>query len=1728
MEQFDSKTLSEELELQIKQHIRKRGVFKGIITRIQNFTDVFSSENGDLNLLQRKYDNLIETWQKYDDVQSFLELHDAEHDEDRIIVENIVDNLCSKLQGLLNYNKRASSEKSSSSKTRSSCSNKNPSIVLPQIDLPKFNGQYENWLAFSEFFKVVVHENDSLTQIQKFHYLLSSLVGNAKQLIKNLSLTPDNYTVAWNLLQSRYANKRLIAAKHAHEIIDLPRVQRESANEISNFTDTISSNINALKALDLSIPHPEFILIQMLTHKLDSKTAGLWESNLNSNTFPSLEQFIEFLEKRRQVLESSNALDLVNKVTGAKQYTNQPKKGNTSCHVSTNITVTKVECIFCKQKHALHKCYKFIKAAVGSRLSFVKQQHLCFNCLSTNHMSRDCSNQRRCKICNGLHHSLLHIARSDEVKDANNENKAVETSNSYFSLKTRQTTSVLLATAIVNVKDIHGCVHNCRAMLDAGSQANFVTESLAQRLKLKRSANELSICGINSISACAKHTVDVNLSSNYSDFVADLTCYVLPNITGNLPSSPIDITHWNLPRDIYLADSNFHTPAKIDILIGAELFMNLLLKGQMTMGENYPVLQETRLGWIIAGRLTPTKLADSVSTSLCVINDMNVQHQLQRFWEIEELNSTTRSKEDQFCEKHFTEYTTRDNMGRFIVRLPQRQNCAPLGESLTTAERRFLQLERKLNKNPELRNNYVQFMKEYLRLGHMKPALLNSSTLKDKQPYYLPHHAVFKATSTTTKTRVVFDGSAKTSNGNSLNDILMVGPTIQQDIISIVLRFRTYIYAMTADITKMYRQISVDPDDYDLQRILWRESPQHEIGHYQLTTVTYGTAPASFLATRCLAQIASNHSQDYPHVAETIRSDFYVDDLQTGGDNLIETINLQQQIIEILSKYGLVLHKWCSNNEKLLESVPENRRETQLPFKFDSSDSVHTLGLIWDPSRDTLRYEINVKLQKEWFTKRNVLSTIASIYDPLGLLGPVIASYKIFMQQLWHYNLNWDDRLPNALHQFWLELYSQLPMLRDITIPRLIKSKGHLTDIQIHGFSDASENCYGACIYARSVNSEGHVSVHLICSKSRVAPVKQITLPRLELCAAMLLARLINKTLPALRLHVSKVFCWTDSTVVLSWLSATPTRWKTFVANRVSEIQDLTEFCYWNHVKTDDNPADILSRGASPLRLQNYSLWWNGPSWLQNDGTNWSLSSFIPAENFDIDARKQVVSLSIAQPEEELSLLFSSLPRMLRILAHCIRFIHNIRCPKSKNTSPLTVSELNSTLRRCIREVQNVHFGVEKCNLQNDHSVFKKSKIYSLDPFIDKDGCLRVGGRLENSSLNFDGKHPYIIPAKTHLTRLIIVSEHERLLHAGIQLLHSSLRQRYWIINARNEIRSIIHKCLNCFKFRKCQSHQLMGQLPRDRVQISRPFFNSGVDYAGPFTIRQGGRRSKKRIKCYVALFICLATKAIHLELVSDLTTEAFIAALRRFTSRRGISSNIYSDNGSNFVGANNLLRSFSKLLTSKDFSTSVTSYTSNQGIQWHFIPPSSPHFGGLWEAGVKSMKYHLRRIVGNISLTFEEFSTILTQIEACLNSRPICQLSSDPNDPQVLTPGHFLIGAPLNSLPEPDYNHVPGNRLNRWQLTQQCVQRVWHHWSRDYLNQLQQRKKWNTPSPNLQPGMLMLLKDDNTSPLQWRLATIEEIHPGPDGLVRVASVRTTSGVFKRPVHKLCLVPLKD
>ncbi|GFS96704.1 hypothetical protein TNCV_4754111 [Trichonephila clavipes] len=475
---------------------------------------------------------------------------------------------------------------------------------------------------------------------------------------------------------------------------------------------------------------------------------------------------------------------------------------------------------------------------------------------------------------------------------------------------------------------------------------------------------------------------------------------------------------------------------------------------------------------------------------------------------------------------------------------------------------------------------------------------------------------------------------------------------------------------------------------------------------------------------------------------------------------------------------------------------------------------------------------------------------------------------------------------------------------------------------------------------------------------------------------------------------------------------------------------------HWRHVPSKENPADIASRGIDPKCLPDCKLWWQGPPWLRLETSSWPKAEYSCDEASD-EVKVEQKSVSIFNlfthtSNDVIHGLFehySSLTKIIRIFAYCQRFIKNCKKIASQgssissshiNTTLLTFSETKTAEETIIRWVQGFYFQEEIRSIKKQISLPPKSPLRSLHPFIDEHGLVRVGGRLQNSQLRFNSKHPIILPSHHSISELLIKEQHIAHLHAGPPLLAHILRQSHWIVGSRKLINKCIRKCLKCNKFKTSTTTlQLMGNLPKHRVTLERPFFNCGIDYAGPVLIKCNKGRGTKSTKGYIALFVCLATKAVHIEAVGDLTTDSFIAALRRFSARRGAPCHIYSDNGTNFIGARRKLDEIRKLWLSLPTNEAISYYLSKSSIDWHFIPPSSPHFGGIWESGIRSIKFHLKRVLGEIILTFEELSTLLTQIEGLLNSRPLSYVNdSDIECISTLTPSHFLTGDVL-SVPE-------------------------------------------------------------------------------------------------------------
>lgn len=1618
-------------------------------------------------------------------------------------------------------------------------------VRLPKIELKHFDGDSHTWISFINLFDTTIHQNASLSPVAKFQYLLGTLSGDALNLVKSLPITGANYSIAYDTLRERYHSVRRLASLHLNKIIDLPSVTLLPTKNLRTFLNIFNENTQALKALKCDITESNPLLATLLLKRMDSELRNKFESSrTDTQSLPTVNEIVKMLSEECSHAEDASLHSTENKSlkylshsahTRTKPHSTKPHSRSfafVATEESTSHTASP-PCFCCSRTgHKIYSCQLFKDKSPQDRHKLVKSQHRCFSCLG-NHDIRNCRSKFSCNKCHRKHHSLLHFDQpGSETPQAAPPPPAVtqapDTPTSKFvGLSTDNTdyyppqasSTVLLATTLVKLTSDSGNTHVFRALIDSCSQCDFLSERAAQLLRVRRVKSNLHINGIAQSQTCSKGLTHVNIETLRGNIVSEnQPMLILDKITYDLPRAPVSPELFELVKNYTLADPTFHISGPIDVLLGGALFPYIFTGEKYSLGPNMPFLMSTLFGYTLMGSAPCISYSQPPQnthvTTLLSLNDFELHSAIQRFWQQEEPPTHSKlSEEEILCDNHFSSSHTRDEDGKYVVKLPFKSDASVLGDSMMIAKHRLSALERRFETQPLFKKAYVEFMEDYSNSGHMTQC--DSIPDQTSTHFFLPHHGVLKNSSSTTKLRTVFDASSKTSTGISLNDILLTGPKLQTNIFDILFHFRRHNVVFTCDIRQMYRMIKVAPEHQCYQMIFWRNGQNLPVSAYKLTTVTYGMNCSPYLALRTLRQLAEDEGVNFPEAAKVLKNNTYVDDIVVGHETEEKALALQDQLIQLLRKGGFELRKWTSNSSMLLGNLPSDHHEVPKILKPWDQPFFSILGLFWSASMDCFSYNFRNNASFAT-TKRQILSAIAQInYDPCGFLSPITMWAKIYMQLLWAKGLNWDEPLPEDLSNKWNFFSAQLELISEVKIPRSLNFSLSGT-LQVHGFSDASENGYSAVVYTRFTDENNIVAIRQLISKARVAPLKKVSLPRLELCGSHLLAKLMSYCLTLLSpsYQVDQVHAWCDSTIALSWIQTPSYRLKTYVANRVSEIQELVPSHLWAHVKSTDNPADCASRGILPSELKAHPLWWTGPKWLMDTPEKWPVPHFIPIHQDILEEVKpiEVTALhSTKQAEIDFS-KFSSWSKLVRVFSYVLRFVNNLKQPQQKITGYLSAQELKDSSLMIFKIVQRSSFSDEIELLKNNKIC--STQVQRLTPFIDDAGVVRVGGRLNHSSLNFDVIHQVILPKKHHVVTLLVDYFHLKYLHAPPQLLQSLLAQKVWILSARSLIRSRVFKCIKCFRAKPRNTNPLMGDLPSPRTTQSRAFSNVGIDFCGPFIAKAYNLRTLRTFKIYVCIFVCLATKAVHFEVTSDLSSDAFIAALTRFVSRRGLCRHIYCDNGTNFVGANTLLKK------------TISDYCSDNSMEFHFNPPSAPHQGGLWEAAVKSMKFHLRRVVGDTILTIEEYNTIIVKIEAIMNSRPLVPLSSDPSDLSALTPGHFLIGAPLNAVPEDDVTDIPVNRLKRWQRLQAFTQVIWRRWTKDYLHTLQQKGKWSHRTEDLKIGDLVLVQDNNSSPLSWPLARIVSVYPGSDNVVRVVKVHTKNGFLTRPAVKIYPLPV--
>ena len=1639
------------------------------------------------------------------------------------------------------------------------------SISLSRLPVPEptvFSGepiQYPDWKSC---FHALI-DRKALPSSDKMYYLKRYVGGAAREAISGLFLqnSSEAYERAWSVLDERFGHPFIITKAYRDKLQRWPKIGVRDHQGLRKFADFLSSVLTAMQVIQGLNVLNDYIENQKLLVKLPDWFIARWNREANKHlkeheTYPDFKAFVTFVTAEADLvcnpISSCNAVkELEMSDNVHKGQRNKDIKGNKTIFSAKTTEENakekkgdlrqQVECTFCKKAdHHLDACLKFKTEALEKRLEFVKENRLCFGCLKKGHASKDCRKRLTCSMCKKKHPTCLHENRSAPEKKedrSDSESTSVPKSTSYTSQGVSTTSTSMIVPVWLSASSRPDNELLVYAILDTQSDATFILKETSDELGAETEPTKLRLSTITSqeLLVNSERVSSLQVRGYNSDLKIPVpTAYtrtVIPTDEGHIPTKST-AKRWDHLRAMEdemqdLLDCN------VGLLIGYDCSQALTPREVIAGKSNEPYGIRTDLGWSIVGTANVNS-----GRSFChrvavkevpVVTMGEVIRVLESDFHDKKDGKMT-SQEDLKFLKIMEEGIRRAENGHYEMPLPFKERPL-LPDNRSTALTRLEHLKRRFLKDVKYKEDYIKFMNEILSRGDAEEA---PAVDQDKDVnWYIPHHGVYHPKKN--KIRVVFDCSAK-CKGTSLNDHLLSGPDMTNNLIGVLCRFRRYPYAITCDVEKMFHQFVVRKEDRDYLRFLWW--PDGDVSQdpkvYRMKVHLFGATSSPGCASYAFKYMANQEKEVYPEAAQFISHDFYVDDGLASVETVEQAKSLIQGAREICKSGGLRLHKFVSNDRSVLESVPKSERAVDINLDLPSEQLPieRVLGVQWSVELDCFGFSIVLKDQP--LTRRGVLSTVASVYDPLGFLAPLVLRAKKILQEVCQKGISWDDPLPEELRPRWEQWKIDLLRLRELKIPRCFEPKmtGQGKTYELHNFSDASTSGYGQCSYLRVKDEDDNVNVALVMGKSRVAPSKITTIPRLELTAAVVAAKIGVMLKEELNYASLKQYFWTDSKVVLGYINNEAKRFHTFVANRVQMIRSNTDPKEWRYIDTKSNPADHASRGLSVQELMK-SNWFTGPAFLWEKEISFGEEGIPSIQIGDPEVRSTVLATTTRSSFSLVDCMtrFSDWTKAVGVVSYLKR-LSNKNKPKTVITS---VAERQEAEILIFKEVQRTAFEDEITRFRNQGGnckLMKNSPLLKLDPFLDDHGLLRVGGRLEKSTLPFELKHPIILPRSSHVTDLIIGHFHKKVRHQGKGMTMNEIRSNgLWVLGLSAAVSSHIHKCVRCRRQRRSTEGQKMADLPRERVESTPPFTYCGMDCFGPFIVREG----RKDLKRYGVIFTCMNSRAVHIEELDDMTTDAFINALRCFIAIRGPVQQLRSDQGSNFVGARNELASALKEL----HGDKIQSYLTKNRCDFLMNVPYSSHRGGVWERQIRTTRSILNNILNDFKgrLDTSSLRTFFYEVMAIINSRPLtCQTLNDPKSLEPLTPNHLL--TMKNKLISPP----PGNFVQediyarkRWRKVQYLAEQFWGRWRKEYLLTLNSRQKWSVPRRNLKIGDIVIVQQE-TSRNEWPLGKIMETTPDKDGLVRSVRIKlgvkssekernnSQSSVIERPIQKVVLL----
>lgn len=1582
-------------------------------------------------------------------------------------------------------------------------------------ELPFFNGDPAEWLSYKNMY----HDTTALYQFKPHENLArlkTSLQGDAKLAVEDLLRTSMNPSEIMKTLDEEFGHPNLVLECALKKVRALPKVT-ESGRELRAFSTTVRNCVSLLKSVRANgyLNNPQ--LVSELLNKLtpvqraqygDFAMGMAASQGIDMRVSPSLEMLAEFLSHLARATSYYVQMDMSSVATTSNSFKTRanvqikPNRNVQRLHVHSDneqqhLNVSEEKCTLCKEPHKLPKCKKFADLSVDDRWQHVKQQKLCFKCIIKRHGKNFCR-ASKCSSCNYAHHTLLHAERKTESV----------TNVSEYSGK------ALLKIMPVCIS-IDGNEKQCYALLDDGATVSLIDDSLAAGTRGKQVPLVLHSARGHEIRDEASRVISVVIrgpnGKNHK-----VKCRTLKSL--NLPAQTVPATvmmeHAHI-RDLGCEEMRGARPL---LLLGQDNW-ELLVSQETRRGKSgKPVASLTELGWVVHGPLGKSLCDTSEQMLNCVIDSTVDLHELVRKqFELEALgiSEVPRKHKDIERANEILESTSRQTeSGAWEIGLLWRHDDPQLPDNYVNARQRLAGIQRRLCRDAVYAEAYTAQIDRLLSEGYASKL---DDGVKADPVWYLPHFGV-KNPNKPGKLRLVFDAAAS-CNGTTLNDNLLAGPDLLNSLLGVLFKFRLGPIAFTGDIADMFLRVKIREQDRGAQLFLWSATGEKNPDVYVMNSMIFGAVSSPTSAIYILNRNADKFRDRYPEAVAAIHTKHYMDDYLDSAWSVAQASRLIEEVAHIHAKGGFIIRGWITNSQEL-----RDRLRIEMPEKVSLEKSEgateRTLGLTWSPSSDRLGFDLSFKRLPRAIvegqvvpTKREFLRFIMSIFDPLGFLYPCIIQSRILMKRIWHTGIQWDEQLQSREAKVWFEWLQNLQHLTGLSVPRWYGL--NLEKLELHVFGDASESAYAAVAYLAGIDAEGHRNVAIVIGKARVAPQKVVSIPRLELQAAVLACRLADVVEKDLGVSISQKYLWTDSKTVLKWINSEALEFQRFVSHRLAEIDKRSKRSNWRWVPSAMNPADTATRVNWP---NNSDEWLSGPSFLRCPQEQWPTSNDLDSVTESELERVQQVH-AVATPPEPL-LRYERLPtwtRALYVVARLLIFYE--RCRKRRQSCSVTAEDLHEAELRLLRLAQTESYAADIATLRETRPLTANSKLRQLDPMLFQDGLVRVRGRLSAcSELSFGERHPIILDGRHPLTRRLILNYHEAALHANQEAVVNRIREKYWVTNLRSSVKAVTASCQRCRLAKARPVTPKMGDLPAARLEITRrAFVHCGVDYFGPMEVAIGRRREKR----WGVLFTCLTTRAVHLELASSLSADSAILALRRLIARRGRPADMYSDRGTNFVGAHAELRAALRDMNHDRLQSEAI----GRGIAWHFNPPASPHMGGCWERLVRSVKNALKATLRERAPREEILYTLLAEAELTVNSRPLTYVSSDLEHPVVLTPNHLLLGTAAGDAPCTRGHAVDVDSRRMWRRVNALADLFWRRWLREYLPTLQRREKWNSDVQNVKIGDVVVVVDNCKPRNQWTKGVIKSVFPGADSVIRVVDIRTNNGVLRRPVVKIVVLP---